>query len=151
MFQWIGSALVQIKWLVAYSVPSHYLNQFWDIVNWTLRKKLQWNFNQNTKLFIHKLHMKIPSAKWRPFCLGWDELKSSARYLPFCWGLNAGRDGTPMYAMSTHWQCPLWALSMCGHCSNICFVLPPGYILLPWAEWGLSECYGYAWYIIGHL
>ena len=24
------------------------------IVNWTLRSKLQWNFNQNTKLFIHE-------------------------------------------------------------------------------------------------
>ena len=41
------------QWLVAYSVPSHYLNQCWIIVNWTLRNKLQWNFNQNTKLFIH--------------------------------------------------------------------------------------------------
>ena len=33
---------------------SHYLNQCWDIVNWTLRNMLQWNFNQNIKLFIHK-------------------------------------------------------------------------------------------------
>ena len=31
-----------------------YLNQCWEIVYWTLRNKLQWNFNQNTKLFIHK-------------------------------------------------------------------------------------------------
>ena len=42
-------------WLVAYSAPNHYLNQCWVIVNWTLRNKLQWNFNyQNTKFFIHK-------------------------------------------------------------------------------------------------
>ena len=40
-------------WLVAYSAPSHYLNQCWIIVRWTLRNTLQWNFNQNTKLFIH--------------------------------------------------------------------------------------------------
>ena len=26
----------------------------WVIVNWTLTNKLQWNFNQNTKLFIHE-------------------------------------------------------------------------------------------------
>ena len=38
----------------AYSAPSHYLNQCWVIVNRTLRKKVQWNFNQNTKLFIHE-------------------------------------------------------------------------------------------------
>ena len=41
-------------WLVACSTPSHYLNQCWVIINWTLRKKLQWNFNQNAKPFIHE-------------------------------------------------------------------------------------------------
>ena len=35
-------------------VPSHYLNQCWLIVEWILRNKLQWNSNQNTKLFIHE-------------------------------------------------------------------------------------------------
>ena len=39
-------------WLVAYSAPSHYLNRCWVIINWTLRNKLPWNFNQNTKRFI---------------------------------------------------------------------------------------------------
>ena len=34
-------------------MPSHYPNKCWVIVKWTLRNKLQWNFNQNTKLFIH--------------------------------------------------------------------------------------------------
>ena len=41
-------------WLVAYSAPSHYVNQCWVIVNWILGNKLQWNFNQNIKLFIHE-------------------------------------------------------------------------------------------------
>ena len=41
-------------WLVVYSVPSHYLNQCWVIVNCTIGNKIQWNFNQNTKLFIHE-------------------------------------------------------------------------------------------------
>ena len=53
MRQWIGSELVQI-WLVDYSAPSHHLKQYWLIVNWTLRNKLQWNFNQNIKLFVHE-------------------------------------------------------------------------------------------------
>ena len=39
---------------VAYSAPSHYLHQCWNIVNWTIRNKILWNFNQNTKLFIHE-------------------------------------------------------------------------------------------------
>ena len=42
------------EWLDAYSAPSHYLNQCWVTVNWNLRNKLQWNFDQNTKLLIHK-------------------------------------------------------------------------------------------------
>ena len=36
-----------------YSEPSHYLNKCWVIVNWTTKNTLQWNFNQNTNLFIH--------------------------------------------------------------------------------------------------
>ena len=40
--------------LVAYSSPSHYLNQCWVIVHWALSNTLQWDFNQNTKLFIHE-------------------------------------------------------------------------------------------------
>ena len=39
-------------WLDAYSGPRQYLNQCWVFVNWTIRNKLQWNFNQNRKLFI---------------------------------------------------------------------------------------------------
>ena len=56
------------KWLFAYSAPSHYLNQCWVIVNWTLRNKFQWNFNQYKKISFTKMHLKIPSAK----CAGRD-------------------------------------------------------------------------------
>ena len=42
------------QWLVAWPAPSHYLNQCLDIVNWTLRIKLQWNFNRNSNIFIHE-------------------------------------------------------------------------------------------------
>ena len=27
---------------------------YWNIVNWTLRNKLQWKFNQNSNIFIHE-------------------------------------------------------------------------------------------------
>ena len=53
MRRWIKSVLVQIM-ACRLSAPSHYLNQCWVIVNWTLGNKFQWNFNQNTKLFIHE-------------------------------------------------------------------------------------------------
>ena len=35
-------------------VPSHYLNQCWNIVNWTLKKKKQLNFNSNWNIFIQE-------------------------------------------------------------------------------------------------
>ena len=54
MLQWIRSALVQIMACHLFSTKPYNLNQYWVIVNWTLRNKLQWNFNQNTKFFIHK-------------------------------------------------------------------------------------------------
>ena len=41
-------------WLLAWPVPSHYLNQCWNIVNWTLGNNLQWNLNQNLFIFIQK-------------------------------------------------------------------------------------------------
>ena len=41
-------------WLVAYSVPSHYLNQCWIIVNWTLRDTIRWNFSQKSNFFIRE-------------------------------------------------------------------------------------------------
>ena len=34
--------------------PSHYLNQWWDIVNWTFRNKLQGNSNRNYNNFIQE-------------------------------------------------------------------------------------------------
>ena len=42
------------KWIVAWTAPSHYLNQCWNIVNWTLRNKLQWNFTRNSYIFIQE-------------------------------------------------------------------------------------------------
>ena len=41
------------QWLVACSASTHYLNQYWLIVDQTLRNKFQWNSNQNTKHCIH--------------------------------------------------------------------------------------------------
>ena len=38
-------------WLVACSATNHY---HWPIANWTLRNKLQWNLDQNTKLLIRE-------------------------------------------------------------------------------------------------
>ena len=35
-------------------MPSRYLNQWWFLVDWTQRNTLQWNLNQNAKLFYQE-------------------------------------------------------------------------------------------------
>ena len=54
------------------SVPSHHLNQCWNIVNWTTRNKLQWNFNQNSYICIKNLFLnvvwKLAAILSRPQC-----------------------------------------------------------------------------------
>ena len=35
-------------------LPSHYLNQCWNIVNCTLRNKFQWNFNRYLYIFVQE-------------------------------------------------------------------------------------------------
>ena len=67
------------QWRVAYSPPSHHLNQCWFIVN---RNKYQWIFNQYAKLFVHKnLHENIvcemgailsrDGGRWVKWVTGW--------------------------------------------------------------------------------
>ena len=49
--------------LVAWMAPRHYLNQCWNIVNWTLGNKFQLNLNQNYAFSFKKMHLKMLSAK----------------------------------------------------------------------------------------
>ena len=54
----------------AWSAPSHYLNQCWNIVIWTNGNKLRWNLNRNLYIFIQEMHLKMLSGKWRSVGLG---------------------------------------------------------------------------------
>ena len=60
--------------IVARSAPSHYLNKCLVIANWTLAKKLQWIFNQNSYIFIpentfENVVWKMVSILLRPQCV----------------------------------------------------------------------------------
>ena len=58
LFQWTGSSLVQV-WLIACSIPSHYRNQFPElIVNWIFKNKLMWNSNINLMIFIQENYIE---------------------------------------------------------------------------------------------
>ena len=60
--------------LVVCVVPSHYLSQWWIIINCTLRNKFQWNFDQNTMIFIQEnafenILYKMAAILSRPQCV----------------------------------------------------------------------------------
>ena len=59
-----------------------------NIVNWTLRHKIQWNFNPISSIFVllfsvKKMRLKVSTVKWRFFCLGINVLKGRDYHLPF--------------------------------------------------------------------
>ena len=73
MRQWTGSALVQIKacrLFGAKSLSKPMLGYF-QLNHW---QETSVKFNQNTDLSFTEMHMKISSAKRRPFCPEIDEL-----------------------------------------------------------------------------
>ena len=55
-------------------MPSHYLNQCWNIVNWTPWNKHQWNVNRNSYIFIQEnpfenVVWKMAAILSRPQCV----------------------------------------------------------------------------------
>ena len=78
------------QWLVACSAPSYYLNQCWAIVNWTLGNKLQWNFNQNTKIFLHENASENIVCETAAILSGGDELKMNCSLYVFSTVLVSG-------------------------------------------------------------
>ena len=66
-------------------VPSHYLNQWWNIVNcWTMGNTFQWNFHQSTTIFVQENAFEMSSGKWLPFCLGLNVLNQLPRPMIWC-------------------------------------------------------------------
>ena len=55
--------------------PSHYLNQCWNIVNLTIRNKLQWNLNKDSYIFIQENAFENIVCEMVAICLDLKELK----------------------------------------------------------------------------
>ena len=58
---------------MVWSAPSHYINQCWNVVNWAIRNKLQWNRTRNSYIFIPKNAFenvvgKMAAILSRPHC-----------------------------------------------------------------------------------
>ena len=67
------------------SAPSHYLNQCWHIVNWTLRNKLQWNLNRNSYILIQEntfenVVCEMASLLSRPQCVNTMRPRQNGRH-----------------------------------------------------------------------
>ena len=96
----------------AYSVPRHYLNQCWLLINWTSRNKLQWISNQNSGSF---LQINMSSAKWRPIYSGLPVLRSISTNLKLLLSHKIGVRG--------------------GLQSDSCFSNSGKYCLWNWKSW----------------
>ena len=65
MRQWTNHHLFR-WWFGVWPAPSHYLNQCWNIINWTHGNKLQWNLNRNLYIFIHENAFETVIRKLAP-------------------------------------------------------------------------------------
>ena len=106
-----------LPWLVACSVPSHYLDQCWLIVNWTLRNKLHRNSNKSTQLSFMKMSLKMLFAKWCPrgrwvnlrWVLVYDLSVSKIKLNPINWSINQSINLSihpsilNLFKLLTHW------------------------------------------------
>ena len=65
----VQNAVRQRTWPVAWTARCHYLSQWWSSVYWALENKLE-ILTEMYAFQFKKLHVEMPSGKWRPFCLG---------------------------------------------------------------------------------
>ena len=63
------------QWLGAWTAPNHYLNQCWNIANWTLGNKLLWNFKRIPCIFIEENVFECVVSDMAAICLGLNVLK----------------------------------------------------------------------------
>ena len=69
MRQWSNHHWIRYR-LVAWSAPSHYLNQCWSIVHWNLTNKIQRYLKTNSHIFIQENAFEMsPAFLSQPQCL----------------------------------------------------------------------------------
>ena len=113
------------QWLVAYSAPSHYLNQCWLIFKWTFRSTFQWNFIQNSNNFnqqnvFENVASKMASILFTPHWLSKPGIMNSREAV-----LHIVLYNTPLFLLNTSLQQVSWPFTaaiqviICcyrGHC-----------------------------------
>ena len=74
------------KRLVAWTAPSHYLNQCWNIVNWALGTNFSEILIEIQTFSLKKIRLKMSSAKCCSFRLGLNVLKGEV--ISLSWIIN---------------------------------------------------------------
>ena len=118
--------IIVSEWLFAWTAPSHYLNQCWNIVKWTLRNKLQWNFDRNSYIFVtqnafekcclrngfqmlkisvHDMSLKISSLRRRV-----------ARCMVYRWKTNSSLTMCGLWVKRLQWN---WFMIMLLSCHDV--------------------------------
>ena len=104
-------------------------------INLTLCNTLSWNLNQNLRIWFHKMHLKMSSANWQPFCSGFTLIEASHWDSPGCrksqWPIGTVNGGI-FTAQSTGTRainslCAelfCWQLKHCGW-TPFCFMYDP--------------------------
>ena len=104
--------------------PSHYLNQCWNIVNWTLRNKLQWKFNRNSNIFIQENALEIVvcemgSFSTHPQCVKCHEMGILQNYACKNQYLNmTAKWITWTITGSLHWHYTIHGVYQCQLCTQ---------------------------------
>ena len=103
------------------SMPSHYLNQCWNIVNWKLGNKFQWNRKGNSYIFIQQKAVENIVCKMETFCLGLNVLSHQVIFeLP----ITYGEADVSTQAVSTHscekWWEPQLSVQLLSVCTPSC-------------------------------
>ena len=63
------------QWVLAWSVPNHYVTQSWHVVNRTPGNQFQWNLNKNTIIFKEKniinetIRLGLDVLMWMLICI----------------------------------------------------------------------------------
>ena len=67
--RWIPRTKGQLRGKCFHLMTSSWFKPMWLIIKRTIEIKFQWYFDRNSNIFISKkMHIKMPSAKWQPFC-----------------------------------------------------------------------------------
>ena len=113
------------SWFVC-SVPSHFLNQRWFILNCTHGNNLPWNFSQNTIFFFRENAFENVVYNMPTICSGHNALNGFRITLCFAishhikWEFFHRPWGRAMWCLS---EFSIWFMFCCCYCSAVCNVM----------------------------